>query len=197
MKTFELAGSAREAFGKKAAKTLRVDSAIPCIIYGGEGTQHFTVQFDAIRKLIYTPLVQLVNLTLEGKEYKAIVKDIQFHPVTDAILHIDFYQIFEEKPLVLEIPVVLEGLAAGVKEGGKLSQGVRKLKVKGLYKNFPQALTVNVDQLGLGKSILAGALSFENLEILTSKSIVVATVKLTRAARGAAAAAAASGGKKK
>ncbi len=196
MKLFQLAGTGREAFGKKAAKSVRSENAIPCVIYGGENTIHFSVTKDAVRKLIYTPLVQLVDLTIDGTAYKAIIKDLQFHPVTDEILHIDFYQIFEDKAVAIEIPIVLEGLAEGVKQGGKLSQGLRKLKVKGLYPNFPQTLTVNVSSLGLGKSILAGALNFENIEILTPKTTVIATVKLTRAARGAAAAAAASKGKK-
>lgn len=196
MKSFELAGTGREAFGKKAANSVRNAESIPCVVYGGEKTVHFTVTIDSVRKLIYTPFVQLVDLTVDGKTYKAILQDIQFHPVTDAILHIDFYQIFDNKPIIIEIPIVLEGLADGVKQGGKLSQGVRKLKVRGLYTNLPQDLTVNVEELGLGKSILAGALSFENLEILTPKTTVIATVKLTRAARGAAAAAASTGKKK-
>lgn len=196
MKLFQLAGIGRDAFGKKAAKSVRSENAIPCVIYGGESTIHFSVTKDAVRKLIYTPLVQLVDLSIDGTAYKAIIKDIQFHPVTDEILHIDFYQIFEEKPVAIEVPIVLEGLSEGVKQGGKLSQGLRKLKIKGLYTNFPQTLTVDVSNLGLGKSILAGTLSFENIEILTPKTSVIATVKLTRAARGAAAAAAATKGKK-
>ena len=118
------------------------------------------------------------------------MKDIQFHPVTDAILHVDFYQINEENPIVMEVPVQLEGLAEGVKAGGKLALQVRKLKVKALYNNIPERLVIDVTSLGLGKTIKVGELHFDNVELLNAKDTVVCAVKLTRAARGAQAAAA-------
>ena len=184
MKTFELTGSKRESTGKKAAKAYRKESLIPCVLYGGDEVVHFTVTKEGIRKLIYTPEVQLVNLTVEGKIYVAILKEMQTHPVSDELIHVDFLQIFENKPVVLEIPIVLEGLAQGVKDGGKLSMDMRKLKVKGLYKNFPERLVINIEDLGLGKTIQVGNLHFDNLEILNAKDNVVAGVKATRAAKG-------------
>jgi large subunit ribosomal protein L25 len=187
MKTFDLTGSKREETGKKAAKAYRNESLIPCVLYGGTEVVHFTVTKEGIRKLIYTPEIYIVDLTIEGKKCKAILKDSQYHPVNDELLHVDFLQVFEDKPVVLEIPVVLEGLAQGVKDGGKLSLEIRKLKVKGLYKNFPEKLVVNIESLGLGKTVQVGNLHFDNLELLNAKDNVVAAVKLTRAARGLAA----------
>ena len=187
MKNFELEGSKREGTGKKAAKAFRKEGLVPCVLYGGEEVVHFTVTKEGIRKLIYTPSVYIVDLTVDGKACKAILKDSQYHPVSDELLHVDFLQISENKPVVFEIPVVLDGLAEGVKAGGKLSLEMRKLKVKGLFKNFPDQLHLNIEDLGLGKTVQVGALSFENLELLNSKDNVVCAVKLTRAARGAAA----------
>ena len=187
MKNFELTGSKREGTGKKAAKAFRKEGLVPCVLYGGEEVIHFTVTKDGIRKLIYTPNVYLVDLTIDGKACKAILKDAQYHPVSDELLHADFLQIFEDRPIIMEVPVILNGLAEGVKAGGKLSLEMRKLKVKGMYKNLPDILNVNVENLGLGKTIQVGALSFDNLELLNAKDNVVAAVKLTRAARGAAA----------
>ncbi|MDL2223844.1 50S ribosomal protein L25/general stress protein Ctc [Bacteroidales bacterium OttesenSCG-928-M06] len=187
MKTFQLDGTKRNSIGKKAAKAYRKESLVPCVLYGGEEVVHFTVPREGVRKLIYTPEVFVVNLTIEGKSCTAILKDSQYHPVTDELLHADFQQIFENKPVMFEIPVVLEGLAEGVRAGGKLSLEMRKLKVKGLYKDFPEKLKIDITNLGLGKTIQVGSLSFDNLELLNSKDNVVAAVKLTRAARGAAA----------
>jgi len=142
-----------------------------------------------LRKLIYTPEVFIVDLTIDGNKSKAIMKALQFHPVTDNVLHIDFYQVTETKPVVVEIPVKLEGLAEGVKAGGKLALEMRKLKVKGLYTQLPENIVIDVTELGLGKSIQVAKVSVDKLEILNAKNAVVCQVKLTRAARGAAAAA--------
>ena len=187
MKTFQVEGSKRELIGKKATKNYRKESLVPCVLYGGEEVIHFNVTKECVRKLIHTPEIYLVDLTIEGKAAKAILKETQFHPVSDELLHIDFQQIFDKKPVVIEIPVVLEGLAEGVKAGGKLSLEMRKLRVKGLYKNLPEKLLINVEKLGLGKTIQIGELHFDNLELLNAKDNVVVAVKLTRAARGAAA----------
>ena len=186
MKLFELKGSKRESTGKKAAKAYRRESLIPCVLYGGEEVTHFTVAKDGVRKLIYTPEVHLVDLTIDNNKCNAILKEIQFHPVNEEVLHIDFLQIFEDKPVVIEIPIELSGLAEGVKAGGKLSMEMRKLKVKGLYKNFPEKLIINVEDLGLGKTIQVGNIHFDNLEMLNAKDNVVASVKSTRGAVKAA-----------
>lgn len=189
MKTFELKGSKREDLGKKATKALRVAGNIPAVIYGGDSKDaiHFVVTNSDVRKLIYTPEIFLVNLTIDGKSCKAILKDIQFHPVTDNILHIDFLQVTEKKPIVIDVPVVLDGLADGVRAGGKLSLDLRKLKVRAKYDKVPEKVHINVENLALGKSIQVGDLHFDELELLNAKNAVVCRVQLTRAARGAAA----------
>jgi large subunit ribosomal protein L25 len=187
MKSFELKGTVRTDLGKKASKAERVSDNIPCVLYGGKDNVHFTTTVSEVRKLVYSPDVFVVNLEIDGNKTKAIMKALQFHPVSDKVLHLDFLQLTEDKPVVVEIPVKLEGLAEGVKAGGKLALEMRKLKVKGLYQQIPENIVIDVTALGLGKSIQVGAVSVENLEILNAKNAVVAQVKLTRAARGAAA----------
>ena len=199
MKSIEIKGSLRTETGKKATRELRKCDIVPCVLYGinkdENGNQvatHFTVTNDGLRNLVYTPHIYVVDLNIDGKVVTAIMKDIQFHPVTDKILHVDFLQIDESNPIVMEVPVKLEGLAEGVKAGGKLALQVRKLKVKALYNVIPERLIVDVTNLGLGKTIKVGELNYEGLQILNAKEAVVCAVKLTRAARGAQAAAAAS-----
>ena len=196
MKSIEIKGSLRTETGKKATHSLRQNNGVPCVLYGMQkdenGNQvatHFTVTVDGLRKLVYTPHIYVVDLNIDGKIVNAIMKDIQFHPVKDTILHVDFLQINEENPIVMEVPVQLEGLAEGVKAGGKLALQIRKLKVKALYNLIPERLVVNVTNLGLGKTIKVGELNYEGLTLLNAKEAVVCAVKLTRAARGAQAAA--------
>src|SRR5690554_1057461 len=195
MKTFELKGEVRNDFGKKASRTYRREGLIPCVVYGGhdEENLNFVVKQGDVRNLIYTPEVFLVNLDLGKNKMLAMVKELQFHPVREDVLHIDFLHVFEDKPVVIEIPVRLKGLAAGVRSGGKLSLDLRKLRVRALAANLPEELVINVEKLALGKSIQVGDLSFEGLELLNAKNAVVCRVQLTRAARGDAAAAAAAG----
>jgi len=187
MKTFQLEGSLREAVGKKATKAIRVEESVPCVLYGGKENIHFQASHSNLRKLVYTPEIFLVELNIDGKSYKSIMKALQFHPVTDKVLHLDFLEVNSTKPIVMDVPVKLEGLAEGVKSGGKLTQEMRKLKVKANYDKIPENLVVNVTALELGKTIQVGALSFPGLEILSPVMNVVAAVKLTRAAKGAAA----------
>ena len=195
MKSIEIKGSLRTETGKKATRDLRNNNSVPCVLYGLQKDEkglpvatHFTVTVDGLRNLVYTPNIYVVELNIDGTTHKAIMKDIQFHPVKDTILHVDFLEINEESPIVMQVPVQLEGLAEGVKAGGKLALQVRKLKVKALYNQIPERLVVNVTNLGLGKTIKVGELSFEGLELLNAKEVVVCAVKLTRAARGAQAA---------
>ncbi len=185
MKTFQLEGSVRANVGKKAAKAVRSTESVPCVLYGNGENIHFESTFSAFRKLIYTPEIYLVELTVDGKTRTAIMKDLQFHPVTDAVLHVDFLEVTPKKPIVMNVPVKLEGLAEGVKAGGKLTQEMRTLKVKATYDKIPENLVIDVTNLGLGKTIQVGALSFPGLEILSPAMNVVTAVKLTRAARGA------------
>jgi large subunit ribosomal protein L25 len=190
MKTLTLNGSLRKEIGKKASKNIRKQDAVPCVLYGGAEVIHFQINNSELRNLIHTPNIYLVDLNIEGKKITSILKEAQFHPVKDEILHADFLEVFPDKPITISIPVALEGLSEGVKAGGKLSLEKRKLKVRGLYKNIPEKLVVNIENLGLGKTIQIGRLSFDQLELLDAKNAVVCAVKLTRAARGAAAAAA-------
>jgi len=189
MKLFELNGTSRANVGKRSTKASRNEGSIPAVIYGGETNEPmpFTVMEADVRKLIYTPEVFIVDLTIGKENVKAILKDIQFHPVTDKVLHLDFLRISEDKPIVIDVPVVLDGLAEGVKAGGKLSLDMRKLKMKALYKNLPEQVHINIENLSLGKSIQVGDLHFDNLELLNAKNSVVCRVQLTRAARGMAA----------
>ena len=187
MKSFDLKGTSRTEVGKKSTNELRKNNGIPCILYGIEKeAKAFAVTADAVRKLVYTPDIHFVNLTIDGVECKAVLKDIQFHPVKDTILHMDFLQIVEDKAIVMEVPTILTGLAAGVKLGGKLQQAIRKIKVKAVYANIPEKLTVDVTELALGKSIKVGDLSFEGLELVTPAQTVVCSVAATRASREAA-----------
>ena len=187
MKSFDLKGTSRTEVGKKSTNELRKNNGIPCVLYGIEKeAKAFAVTTDAVRKLVYTPDIHVVNLAIDGVECTAVLKDIQFHPVKDTILHMDFLQIVADKPIVMEVPTVLTGLAAGVKLGGKLQQAIRKIKVKALYANIPEKLTVDVTELALGKSIKVGELSFEGLELVTPAQTVVCSVAATRASREAA-----------
>ncbi|MDD6210724.1 MAG: 50S ribosomal protein L25/general stress protein Ctc [Bacteroidales bacterium] len=187
MKTFNLSGALRTETGKKAAKQFRKEGLIPAVLYGGENVVHFSVKQDDIRKLVFSPDIHVVDLAIDGKNVKAVLKEVQFHPVSDKVLHIDFLEVFDNKPIQMAVPVVLEGLAEGVKAGGKLTLEKRKLRVKAVYSVIPEQLKVDVTNLGIGKSLQVGQLSFENLEVTEAKNAVVCSVKLTRAARGAAA----------
>ena len=210
MKKFALEAQPRVELGKKAVKNLRKEGLIPAVINGGaivelpyngalkagqklveiddkRGiiTTDITVRSEDVRKLVYTPDIFEVDLKLNGEDIKVVMKELQFQPVKDTLLHIDFLQVYPDKPIVMEVPVQIEGHAEGVKAGGKLTLSMRKLKVKALYSEIPERLVINVDHLGLGKSLAVGDLHFEGLELM--KNAVICAVQLTRAARGAAA----------
>jgi ribosomal protein L25, ctc-form len=195
MKEINLTGQLRSDLGKKASKSLRKEGLIPCNMYGIATTDgkpaafSFTVPMTELRKLIYTPHIYLVNLTVDGKLHTAILKEIQFHPVTDAVLHVDFLEVNEEKPITIGLPVKLVGLAQGIRDGGRMSLSLRKLNVKAPYKSLPEHLDVDVTALTIGKSIKVGQLSYEGLELITGKDVVVCSIKMTRAASMAAQAA--------
>ncbi len=185
MKTFDLKGDVRNDLGKKATQELRANEKVPCVLYGGNDVTHFTVASADLRHLVYSPNVYIVNLTINGKASQAIMKEIQFHGVTDAIEHIDFLQVSEDKKITVSLPVQLNGLAEGVKQGGKLVLKQRLLKVKAFAKDMPDTLNVDVTELVMGKTIKVGELNFPGLEILNAKNAVVATIKLTRSAMSA------------
>ena len=198
MKQIAINGTVRTELGKKATKEIRKSGNVPCVIYGEKKDEngnplaiHFSVSEKEINKLIYTPHIYLVDINIDGVDYKAVLKEVQFHPVKDNVLHVDFYEVHAEKPIVMGVPVQAQGLAAGVRAGGRLMMMVRKLNVRAMYDQIPEKLFVDVTALQLGKTIKAGDLHFEGLEMVTPKEVIVCAVKMTRAAMGAAAAAAA------
>lgn len=181
MKTFELAGTLRNEYGKKAAKALRKENLIPCNLYGNGENHTFAVTKDDVRKLIYTPDTQVVALTIGDVKKMAVVKELQVHPVSEEILHIDFLEVNETKPVTVEIPVQLTGHAEGVKAGGKLSLEMKKLKVNGIYTVIPERIVVDVTELGLGKKLAVNDIHIEGLKMMNPKDACVAQVKATRA----------------
>lgn len=189
----------REVFGKKESGEIRRSSGVPCVVYGGGETVHCTIEKTDLKQLIYTPQSFIVVLDIEGQKETCVMREIQYHPVSDEPLHIDFYRAIKGKPVVIDLPVELYGTAEGVKVGGKLALAKRKLRVSALEENLPDSIRIDVAALELGKSIFVGDLNIENLTVLTPATTAVCAVKMTRAARGAqaAAAAAAAGTKKK
>lgn len=197
MLEINLSGKKRTETGKKASKLMRKEGLVPCNLYGEKKGENglpeavsFSIPFAELRKAIYTPHIYVINLDIEGEKHTAIIKEIQFEPVTDAVVHVDFFEVTPEKPIVVAIPVKLNGLAAGVRLGGRMSLSVRLLKVKAPYTQIPEKLEIDVTNLEIGKTIKVGSLSFEGLELVTPAEVVVCSVKMTRAAQAAAAAAA-------
>ena len=188
MKEITITAQKREAVGKKATKIARREGLVPCNIYGlVKEAEAFTITVKEANKIIFTPNVYLVNVNIGGTFRKAIIRETQFHPVKDNVLHIDFLEVSAEKPIVVGVPIQTEGLAPGVRAGGKLVTLIRKINVRAFYKDVPEKLTIDVSNLQLGKSIKVGDLSYENLELVTPKEVIVVSVKMTRAAISAAA----------
>ena len=198
MKEIDVIGQKRTDTGKKASKLLRKEGMVPCNLYGekkGENGEPVAMAFTAslaeLRKAVYTPHVYVVNLNIDGEAHKAIIKELQFHPTSDVLMHADFFEINETKAITVGIPVNLTGHAQGVRDGGRLALSIRKIDVTAPSKNIPEKLDIDGTELQLGKAIKVGSLSFEGLEIATSKEVIVCSVKATRASRSAAAEAAA------
>ncbi|MBO1363918.1 50S ribosomal protein L25/general stress protein Ctc [Prevotella sp. A2931] len=194
MKEINVTGQKRENLGKKASKELRKQGLIPCNIYGEKKNENglpealaFTIPFSELRKIIYTPHIYVININLDGTHHTAILKEIQFHPVTDAPLHVDFYEVNDQRPITIGIPVKLVGLAQGVRDGGRMNLSIRKINVTAPYQQIPEHLDVDVTKLRIGKSIKVGELSYEGLEIATGKDVIVCSIKMTRNASVAAA----------
>lgn len=183
MKEYSLSGTKRTENGKKAAKQLRAQGLIPCNLMSKDGAQSFTVKAADVRNLLYTSQVFAVKLNIDGVECLATIKEQQYGPINEELLHIDFQKFVADEPIAVAIPVKLEGFAEGVKAGGKLVKQVRSLTVKGIYTNIPERLIVDVTPIELGKTLNVAALSYDNLEILTAPSVIVAGVKATRASR--------------
>ncbi|HAP50405.1 MAG TPA: 50S ribosomal protein L25 [Porphyromonadaceae bacterium] len=215
MKTFKLNAEPRTDLGKKAAKAIRKENKIPVVLNGGklveldkdgnyngkllkgekvvpvgrDGkaiiTTDLVVNFADVRKLVYTPEIFAIELTYDGQTKMAVLKDIQFHPVNDSILHIDLMEVTTDKPVVVEVPVHVQGHAAGVKAGGKLFLSMKKVKVKAIYTEIPETVIVNVDDLQIGQALKVRDLHFDNYELVSAKDLVITGVKTTRAAAAA------------
>lgn len=182
MKTIEIKGTFRTELGKKSTKAVRKAGNVPCVIYGKEKNIHFYTPEINFKNLVYTPEAHLVNLVIEDKEYRAVLKDMQFHPVKDNILHADFIEILGKKPVVISIPVKLQGDSIGVIAGGKLSLKKRNLKVKGLADDLPETLTIDITNLKIHDSVKVGDLSYDKIELLDPKKSLVLTIATSRVA---------------
>ena len=183
MKSITINGSKRESVGKKATKALRNAGEVPCVLYGGDQPVHFSAPELAFSKLVYTPNAHTVVIALEnGETYNAVLQDIQFHPVTDRILHIDFYQLFEDKPVTMNIPVNLLGNSPGVRNGGRLLFRQRKLSIKALPSKLPDFFNVDISKLKIGDLISVEGLKNEDFTIMHPDSQVVVQVKTARTA---------------
>ncbi len=180
MKTVSLSGSLRENVGKKDAKMNRRQGKIPCVIYGGKEQVHFTVNQVDLKKIIFTPNVYLIKLNINGKEFNSILQDVQYHPVTDNFLHVDFLEVFPDKPLVISIPVKFEGDAKGILKGGRLIKKIRKLKVKALPKDLPDEILLKIDDLDIGDSIKVSDVKRKNLQFLDLPNAIIVGVRVTR-----------------
>lgn len=194
MKEIDVTGKKRSETGKKASKLLRKEGFVPCNLYGEAKDENgqpkalpFVVSMKELRKIVYTPHIYVINLIIDGESHTAIMKELQFHPVTDALLHVDFYEINDQKPITIGIPVKLNGLAQGVRDGGRMNLSVRKLNVTAKYQDIPEHLDIDVTSMKIGKSIKVGELHFDGLELATSKDVVVCSIKATRKSAAAAA----------
>jgi large subunit ribosomal protein L25 len=180
MKSITINGSKRESVGKKATKALRNAGQVPCVLYGGDQPVHFSAEELAFSKLVYTPNAHTVVIALGDTSYNAVLQDIQFHPVTENILHIDFYQLFDNKEIAMDIPVVLTGNSIGVRAGGVLRRNRRKLRIKALPTNLPDFIEVDISKLRIGNKVYVSQLPSEDYKFLHSDNTVVCQVKQSR-----------------
>jgi large subunit ribosomal protein L25 len=185
MKSFAISGSRRENVGKRDAKELRYEGKVPAVLYGGDNQIHFAVSAADLKGLVYTPDVHFVDIDVEGTKAQAVLQDIQFHPLTEQILHVDFLRVNESKPFVMEIPIKLTGTSPGVKMGGKLIQKLRKLRVKAFAKDMPQYVEVGIEVLELGKSVRVGDLSFDKFQVTNNTDDTIVSVVMSRALKQA------------
>jgi large subunit ribosomal protein L25 len=183
MKTIEIKGLFRTELGKKSSKELRKIGNVPCVIYGKEKNIHFHAHELAFKNLIYTPEAHLVNLNIENQVHKAVIKDVQYHPVSDKILHADFIEVFEDKPVTISIPIKVSGDSVGVIAGGKLTIKKRTLKVKGLPNDLPEFLPIDITNLKIDESVKVGDLSYDKIELLDMKKLMVLTIATSRVAQ--------------
>ena len=186
MKTILLKGLERESVGTASAKLVRENGMVPCVLYGGENQVNFTVYRDDFKNLIYTPNTYLVKIEIGDKSFRAIVQEVQFHPVNDSIIHVDFLEVKEDKPVMLSVPTIVTGNSPGERAGGRLAVKLKKVRIKGFLKDLPDAIEVNIDNLELGKSIKVENISIPNIELLHAPNVAILSVEATRATRQAA-----------
>lgn len=180
MKSITIQGTKRESVGKKSTKALRDAELVPCVVYGGETPLNFSAEERAFKGLVYTPEAHTVSIEVDGKTIPAVLQDIQFHPITDKILHVDFYQLSADKAVVMEVPVRLTGRSKGVVAGGVLRQSFRKLKVKAIPANLPDEVVVDVTPLKIGNKLYVGSLKAEGFSFVHPDNAVVVAVKMSR-----------------
>ncbi len=180
MKTLEIKGSLRTDLGKKSSKITRKEGNVPCVIYGKEKNVHFHTHENNFKNLVYTPDAHIVNLNLDGKEYKVVLQDIQFHPVTDKITHVDFIEIFDKKPIVISLPIRVTGDSVGVKAGGKLRIKKRHLKVRGLATDIPEFLPIDITDVKIHHSVKVGDLSYDKIELIDPGITTILSVATSR-----------------
>ena len=180
MKSIELTVSKRENLTKQDTKKLRNTDMIPCVMYGGQETLHFYAPVLSFRELVYTPNAYIVKINLDGTSYDGIIQEIQFHPVSDKILHIDFLQVLPDKPVTMLVPVSLSGTSEGVKQGGKLITKARKLKLKALASDLPDAVSIDITPLMIGDSVRVGDMKLNGVEFLDSPNNIIVGVRTTR-----------------
>ena len=183
MKTIEIKGTFRTELGKKSSKQVRKAGNVPCVIYGKEKNIHFYTHENSFKNLVYTPDAHLVKLIIEDKEYNLVLKDMQFHPVRDNILHADFIEFFDDKPVIINIPIKISGDSAGVLAGGKLSIKRRNLKVKGFAKDLPESLPIDITNLKIHEGVKVGDLLYDKIELLDQKKSMVLTIATSRVAQ--------------
>ena len=182
MKSITIQGTKRESVGKKSTKALRDAELVPCVVYGGAETLNFSAEERAFKGLVYTPEAHTVSIEVDGQTIPAVLQDIQFHPITDKILHADFYQLADDKPVVMEVPVRLTGRAKGVVSGGALRQSFRKLKLKALPANLPDEIVVDVTPLKIGNKLYVGDIKTDGFSFMHPDNAVVVAVKMSRTA---------------
>lgn len=180
MKTLEINGSLRTELGKKSSKNTRKEGNVPCVIYKNDGNIHFYVHENSFKNLVYTPDAHIVNLNLDGNTHRAVLQDVQFHPVTDKVIHADFVEIFDDKPIIISLPVRITGESVGVKAGGKLRIKKRHLKVKGFAQDIPEFLTIDITDVKIHHSIKVGDLAFDKIELIDPRITTILSVATSR-----------------
>lgn len=180
MKRIEIKGSIRTELGKKSAKKIRKAGNVPCVVYGQNQNIHFHAHENSFKNLIYTPDAHIVNLDLEGKGYNVVMQDVQFHPVTDKLEHVDFIEIRENKPIIISLPIKLTGDSVGIKAGGKLRIKKRHLKVKGFANDIPESLVIDITNVKIHHSVKVGDLSYDKIELIDPRITTVLSIATSR-----------------